>query len=1113
MQCAFNLGNGLKVPCGAWTWTWTWLNSAYSDLADEEASEEAMPLFYCFPPLLLPLLQLLLIISSLSRHVYGTPIVWHLNQSFSIQASSPAFPLPQPSSLIFPFYPEVQQISNSSDALNASVFACPCFFQPSTSTSDLSPSSLSSTIFALCMTGVAPYQGSNSSLDGYPAIIWRANRLSPAHGETVSLALQEDGDLVLRGFSDDGVKMVAWRSNTSGMGVTRMQLSQQPPNLILYDADNVTVWQSSDYPPDTLTYGQTLSEGMKLVSYGSSGSEYNLEINTTSYQLTLFFKKHALSQAIPYWIWQFNDSRYVFPRPSGGSCGPHVFTCNAPMSPSKAKFAAFINSEGFSLGDPSDGGDYTAIQGLTYSLLQQDLQSTILQLDVYGSLRLLSIKRTWSLLADLFSAEDACSLPQICGTYGVCVGASKQCKCPNPDPVLSTSTASPQVSSFIPSDPNDPSKGCTLASPLPACTNYTTAVTNAEYNSSAGDQQVQMQLVEGMDYFSTLQGSVNVIANVSSDDNCSTLCLHSCSCVAAFWRAELHRCSHIAEQQLGSFRGGMNSTIYKAFLKVTTLPSPVVPPAGVAPSPTPLGNARKVAVGVGVSIATFFIMSILLFFLWRHKHRNRSGKFDAFVSVNDGVLGNTAMLKLPPRYSYNELHAATKGFSHLLGKGGFGSVYAGVLADGTTKVAVKKLEGMKQGEKEFKTELAIMGGIHHYNLLQLMGYCAEGSDQRLLVYKYMENGSLDQWLFASSSARVSSFSNDEAGEQSMTRLKWGVRYAIAVDVAKGLAYLHEGCEKRIIHLDIKPQNILLDDGFVAKVADFGLSRGMEREESHVVTTMRGTPGYLAPEWMRDGTIDVKCDVFSFGMLLMEIVSGRKNVDTSRSEAPFYPEWAYSLLVSDKLGEGNGLSKAMVSNTKHGSNIVEDLTDAKLENEQDRSQVLRLITSAFLCVLERPEWRPSMSLVVQMLEGQIPLANIDLLSLHQGLLFVLGSHNSSSSGSPGYNSQAVALRREFQEQLESILALSRSSCPATSFTGEECSQVIFHLTKSQPNWWYAIEVALRSARMFEGYNLSITLASMEEIEEKNKQQATNVVPDESETTSKRGMYAEDLLDET
>ncbi|KAI5056018.1 hypothetical protein GOP47_0029539 [Adiantum capillus-veneris] len=1020
-----------------------------------------MPLFYCsFPPLLLPLL--LLISSPPPLHVssqsYGTPIVWHLNQSFSIQASSPAFPLPQPNSLIFPFYPEVQQISNSSDALNASVFAFPCFFQPSTSTTDLSPS-LSSTVFALCMTGVAPYQGSNSSLDGYPAIIWRGNRLSPAHGETVSLALQEDGDLVLRGFSDDGVEMVAWRSNTSGMGVTRMELSQQPANLILYDADNVTVWQSSDLPADTLTYGQTLLEGMKLVSYGSSGSKYSLEINTTSHQLTLFFKKHALSQAIPYWIWQFNGSRSLTPSPSGGSCGPNVVTCNAPLSrPLDEEFSAFINSEGFSLGDPSDGGDYTAIQGLTYSISQQDLQSTILQLDVYGSLRLLSIKRTWSLLADLFSAEDACSLPQICGTYGVCVGANRQCKCPNADPVLSTSTASPPVSSFVSSDPNDPSEGCTLASPLPACTN-TTVVTNAEYNSSAGDQHVQMQLVEGMVYFSTLQGSVNVITNVSSDDNCSTLCLHSCACVAAFWHADLHLCSHITEQQLGSFRGGMNSTIYKAFLKLSTLPSPVVPPAGVVPSPTPLGsaihqsNARKVAVGVGVSIATLFVMSILLFFLWCRKHHNRSSKFDGFIPVNDDVLGNAAMLKLPPRYSYNELHAATKGFSQLLGKGGFGSVYAGVLADGTTKIAVKKLEGMKQGEKEFKTELAIMGGIHHYNLLQLMGYCAEGADRRLLVYKYMERGSLDQWLFASSSARVSSFSNDEAEEQSMTRLKWGVRYAISVDVAKGLAYLHEGCEKRFIHLDIKPQNILLDDGFVAKVADFGLSRGMEREESHVVTTMRGTPGYLAPEWMRDGTIDVKCDVFSFGMLLMEIVSGRKNVDTSRSEAPFYPEWAYSHLVSDKLGEGNGLSKAMVSNTKDGSNMVckaynclpkvwtaEDLTDAKLENEQDRSQVLRLITTAFLCVLERPEWRPPMSKVVQMLEGHIPLSNIDLLSLHQGLLFVLGSHTSSSSGSPGYNSQALAQRREFEEQLESILALSSSSFPGTSSTSEECSQV-------------------------------------------------------------------------
>ncbi|MCO5608498.1 hypothetical protein L7F22_062709 [Adiantum nelumboides] len=190
-------------------------------------------------------------------------------------------------------------------------FFFPCFFQPSANDTSEYPS-LSSTIFALCMTGVAPYKSPNSPLNGFPAIIWRVNWLTPAYGETISLTLQEDGDLTLRGLANDGVEAVAWRSNMSGMGVTRMEFSQQPPNLILYDAGNSTVWQSSNYPTNTLMYGQALEEGMILVSYAwldnISEAEYSLEIDSTLHQLALFYKKYASSQKIPHCIWQLNGT-------------------------------------------------------------------------------------------------------------------------------------------------------------------------------------------------------------------------------------------------------------------------------------------------------------------------------------------------------------------------------------------------------------------------------------------------------------------------------------------------------------------------------------------------------------------------------------------------------------------------------------------------------------------------------------------------------------------------------------------------------------------------------------------------------------------------------------
>ncbi|KAI5055491.1 hypothetical protein GOP47_0029012 [Adiantum capillus-veneris] len=242
-----------------------------------------------------------------------------------------------------------------------------------------------------------------------------------------------------------------------------------------------------------------------------------------------------------------------------------------------------------------------------------------------------------------------------------------------------------------------------------------------------------------------------------------------------------------------------------------------------------------------------------------------------------------------------------------------------------------------------------MGGIHHYNLLQLIGYWAEGAKRRLLVYKYMENGSWDQWIFASSSPMGTLECGDKANEHGVARLKWGLQFVIVVGVEKGLAYLHEECEKRIIHLDIKPQNIhiLLDEGFVTKVADFGMSRRMEREETHVMTTMRATPGYLALEWLKEGTINVKCDVFSFGMILMELVSSRKNLNICKTEAPFYLEWAYSYLVSNKLLASNvTLDSELGSNFRdmcesfnmHEGVSIDELTNAELEDDEERAQL-------------------------------------------------------------------------------------------------------------------------------------------------------------------------------
>ncbi|XP_039165666.1 G-type lectin S-receptor-like serine/threonine-protein kinase SD2-5 [Eucalyptus grandis] len=214
------------------------------------------------------------------------------------------------------------------------------------------------------------------------------------------------------------------------------------------------------------------------------------------------------------------------------------------------------------------------------------------------------------------------------------------------------------------------------------------------------------------------------------------------------------------------------------------------------------------------------------------------------------------------RFPYEDLKAMTGDFNINLGEGGFGSVFLGILPSGI-RVAVKCLDGFGQIRRSFLVKAGTIGTIHHVNLVRILGFCAEKS-HRLLVYEYMCNGSFDKWIFH----------NDQEFD-----LCWQVRRKIIVDIAKGLDELHEECHQKIIHLDIKPQHILVDEHFNAKLAYFGLSKLIDKDQSHVITTMQGTHGYLALEWL-SFVIKEKVDVYSFGIVMLEILCGRKNVDHS-----------------------------------------------------------------------------------------------------------------------------------------------------------------------------------------------------------------------------------------
>uniref|UniRef100_A0A0A9HRX8 non-specific serine/threonine protein kinase n=1 Tax=Arundo donax TaxID=35708 RepID=A0A0A9HRX8_ARUDO len=305
-------------------------------------------------------------------------------------------------------------------------------------------------------------------------------------------------------------------------------------------------------------------------------------------------------------------------------------------------------------------------------------------------------------------------------------------------------------------------------------------------------------------------------------------------------------------------------------------------------------------------------------------------------------------------FKYRYLQSLTKNFSERLGKGSFGSVYKGMAADGTL-IAVKKLDSVFQGEKQFRAEVSTIGTIQHVNLIRLLGFCTEGS-KKILVYEYMLNGSLDRWLFGSTSVP----------------LNWKTRHQIALGTAKGLAYLHEKCRSCIIHCDIKPENVLLDASFVPKIADFGLAKLVGRDLSRVLTTMRGTIGYLAPEWISGTAITAKADVFSYGMMLFEIISGKRNSAWHQEGA----ETFFPVLVATRLPEGN----------------IGALFDSEIIQDANLQELERACKVACWCVQDEENTRPTMGEIVQILEGLLDISMPPVPSYLQ----VLAEHSKFSS---------------------------------------------------------------------------------------------------------------------
>ncbi|PWA53824.1 bulb-type lectin domain-containing protein [Artemisia annua] len=413
----------------------------------------------------------------------------------------------------------------------------------------------------------------------------------------------------------------------------------------------------------------------------------------------------------------------------------------------------------------------------------------------------------------------------------------------------------------------------------------------------------------------------------TSQEKCSKACLDDCNCEAALFTGQECRFQKLPLR----FVAVNQSLPYVGLIKVYS--SSVKNGSNPFHPSIHIKKSRKMKILLtSVSLISFAIIIMLfsgvLIFCRRHIQANRNKYENANVKLSE-EMG-------PREFSYAELERITNGFQEELGRGSFGIVYKGMIENSKKAVAVKKLreELTHEGEQEFQTEMKVIGRTHHRNLATLVGYCSQGSE-RLLVFEYMTKGSLADILFTP--------------KESKPKPCWTERIRMAIDIARGIVYLHEECEKTIIHCDIKPHNILMDEYGCAKISDFGLAKLLENDQTRTNTLIRGTRGYVAPEWHKKLPITVKVDVYSFGILFFNILCCRRNVDNSLPvDEAVLAEWVYDCYEAGQ-----------VSKLVNGEDV-------------DNWTLVRMVQVGLWCIQEDPSIRPSMKKVLLMLEGSIEI---------------------------------------------------------------------------------------------------------------------------------------------
>ncbi|KAI3516844.1 hypothetical protein L1887_15925 [Cichorium endivia] len=654
-------------------------------------------------------------------------------------------------------------------------------------------------------------------------------------------------------------------SGTAGASIASMQDSG---NFVLYDSDRRTVlWQSFDHPTNTLLAGQRLVPGQALLSSVSEADD-SIGIFKLSMQ--------SDGNLVQYPNLGFDDTAYW--ASNTFDTGPNV-----TLNLDSGGFLYLLQNSTFYIKNLTQGG-YPR-ENAIYRM----------KIDVDGIFRLYShnlstMGRNESVIWS--SSANKCIGRGLCGVNGYCQVLNNVARC----------TCLPGFD-FV--NPAVWRLGCQR--------NYTAETCKID------DEGTSFQVTRFLN--ARWEDAAYAIAEASTEEACSLACLNDCNCEAALFTSQSCRLQRLPLRYIQVIEDESNVGLIKVYTSSVN--------NGSDPS-NPLIQVKKerqmAFLIIGVSLISFALLILLLsgVIMWR-------SKVWAYKKISEHV--NVKLLEdVGPRaFSYAELEKTTNGFKDELGRGSFGIVYKGIIQSSMKMVAVKKLkkELAQEGEREFQTEMKVIGKTHHRNLTRLLGYCCDGPE-RLLVFEYMTRGSLANILFHPKSKPC-----------------WSDRIRMATDVARGIFYLHEECETPIIHCDIKPQNILLDEYGCAKISDFGLAKLLEHDQTRTSTLIRGTRGYVAPEWHNKLPITVKVDVYSFGVVLFEILCCRRKLDKSLpSDEAILEDWVYECYQADEL--------------------------LKLVNDEDvdKRTLDRMIKIGLWCIQEEPSLRPSMKKVVLMLEGTV-----------------------------------------------------------------------------------------------------------------------------------------------